>query len=69
MTLSDFAGEASAMRLKNENSWVAFDMLMETNTMLPCGDGLPSASSVWMRASCASAALRNASGAVFSPPP
>jgi hypothetical protein len=35
--MGDFLGSASAMLLKCENSWVAFDMLRETSTTLPSG--------------------------------
>jgi hypothetical protein len=45
VTRADLAGEASARRLKVENSWVAFDMLIETKTMRPSAAWLPPASS------------------------
>ncbi len=44
VSIDDFSGLLSAARLNVENSMVAFDMLMEMSTMVPDGDGWPSAS-------------------------
>ena len=69
VTRADFAASVSATRLNVENSWVAFDMLIETSTIVPSSDGLPWASSGRMRASWASAALRCPSGGTLRPCP
>jgi hypothetical protein len=69
VTFGDLRGDWSATCLNLENSCVAFDMLMATKPMVPLSSGCPAALSGRMRASCASAVLRCASGGVFCPAP
>jgi hypothetical protein len=69
VSLSDLRLSLSAICLKKENSCVAFDMLMETSTILPLSDGLPSASSGLICASASAADFFNASGGSLLPLP
>ncbi|WP_186776202.1 hypothetical protein [Rubripirellula reticaptiva] len=69
MTRGEPLGLASAIGLKHEDFCVAFDMLIETNTILPSAAGRPSLSRDAMAAVAFSAAIAKRLGGSLSPFP